>query len=345
MTRNKRFSVREKKKFQSNLCSWFKIEGKIYPWRKTHNPYFILVSEVMLQQTQVKTVANKGYYENWIKKFPTLEILTQAPEEEILKAWEGLGYYNRARNLQKCAKQILEQYGEKKFPKRVEEWESLHGIGRYTAGAIVSFAYNLSAPIVDTNIKRILARIHNFHDPIDTKEAEKKIWAWAEELIDKKNPRNYNSALIELGQTYCLPKNPNCTQCPVQNHCHAISPEKIPLKKAKKNIEKIKESVIFSLNEKGVLLYKIPSARRKNFWQLPFIRQEKKDKIPIVDSFQYSITHHRVSVLVHESNKHRISNVEGECVRHSLKNLKKIPIASPYRKYLNQKLEIASQKN
>ena len=326
------------KAFRSSLIQWFRQYGKPYPWRFTKDPYAILVSEIMLQQTQVATLANKNYYENWLKKFPNIQKLSEASEEAILKEWEGLGYYNRARNLQKCAKEIIEKH-QGIFPQEMDSLLSLSGIGLYTAGAVLSFAYNLPLSIVDANIARILARLHNFEERIDNRKGEEKIWNWAEELLDKKNSRIYNSALIELGQNICLPRQPLCEKCPISSFCRAENPAEIPHKKKKPSITPLKENVIFSLNKKGILLSQNKEKRRKNFWQLPLWKKRENQNLKLIDKFQYSITRYRVNVFVYEKEKLNPSNNEK---RFSLKTLNQIPISSPYRKFLNRKLEIDS---
>ena len=184
------------------------------PWRKTKNPYAIWISEIMLQQTQVNTVV--PYYERWMKKFPTVQSLAGASLTEVLKAWEGLGYYRRARNLHETAKTVCEKFGGK-FPDSKEELLKLPGIGRYTAGAVSSIAFGNPDPVLDGNVKRVLARILALRDPVDTGRGEKKLWKTAENWVkESKSPGDFNQALMELGALVCLPEKPQCGVCPVE---------------------------------------------------------------------------------------------------------------------------------
>ncbi len=172
----------------------------------------------MLQQTQVATVLD--YYRRWLERFPDPRTLADAPEAEVLRAWEGLGYYARARNLHKAARIIRDERGGV-FPQTLEEVASLPGVGRYTAGAVMSFAYDIAAPIVDANIARVLARITNLRIPIDTTTGARALWAAAETLLPSENARLYNSAIMELGATLCRAGQPRCLVCPVLRFCAA----------------------------------------------------------------------------------------------------------------------------
>ena len=221
--------------FRSELVAWFERHGRRLPWRETSDPYAILVSELMLQQTQVATVL--GYYQRWFERFPTLRDLANADESEVLHAWQGLGYYNRARNLHKCAKIIVAERNEK-FPSAVDELVKLPGIGRYTAGAVASFAFNLPAPIVDANIERALSRLLNLQEPVDQPRGSRVIWDFASQYVQGPNPRLLNSALMELGATICLPRKPLCVICPVRSFCAATDPESLPRKRERQKIEK-----------------------------------------------------------------------------------------------------------
>ena len=172
--------------FQSALIKWFLENGADYPWRETKDPYAILVSELMLQQTRITTVLERGYFSRWMSLFPDWKSLATAEESEILKAWEGLGYYNRARNLQAAARVICSEHGGE-MPDELNSIQALPGVGPYTAGAVCSFAFEKRAPIVDGNVIRVLARIFSFVEPIDTTPARKLFWEWAERLTPEKH--------------------------------------------------------------------------------------------------------------------------------------------------------------
>ncbi len=203
---------------RAQLLSWYASQGRDLPWRRTQDPYAIWISEIMLQQTQVKTVI--PYYERWLEKFPTVEALAAANQQTVLKLWEGLGYYARARNLHKAAQQVAhEQKG--KFPTDLEGAQALKGIGRTTAGGILSAAFNLPTPILDGNVKRVLARLVAF--PFVPNKALNQLWQISEQLLDPQHPRDFNQAIMDLGATLCTRHNPACLLCPWQPHCAAYN--------------------------------------------------------------------------------------------------------------------------
>ncbi|MEM0898208.1 MAG: A/G-specific adenine glycosylase, partial [Verrucomicrobiota bacterium] len=235
----------QREPFVEAILGWFAANGRDYPWRRTEDPYAILVSELMLQQTQVATVLERGYFVNWLEKFPDVETLAVAEEQEVLKAWEGLGYYNRARNLQKAARAIVDEHGGE-FPRDPMTILALPGVGRYTAGAVASFAYNLPEPAVDANIARVLARLFSFEERIDTTSGQNQLWSWAEELVPEKNARDFNSGLMELGQTYCPARVPRCMACPVSEFCAGKDiAESLPRKKERVKTTAVDEHVVW----------------------------------------------------------------------------------------------------
>ena len=201
---------------QTQLLKWFKENQRDLPWRHNYDPYQVWISEIMLQQTQVTTVL--PYFKRWMEKLPTIRDVTKAKEDTILKLWEGLGYYSRARNLQKAAKVIIENHGGK-FPSNYDEIRALPGIGPYTAGAISSIAFNEETPIVDGNIIRLISRLLDYRE--NTRTNVKPFWEWAEKLIPKGEARNFNQAMMEFGALVCVPKNPKCGECPLRAECAA----------------------------------------------------------------------------------------------------------------------------
>lgn len=203
-------------KFGRLLLQWYAIHAREMPWRGKTDPYAIWVSEIMLQQTQVNTVI--PYYDNWMQKFPTVQKLAQADEHEVLNAWEGLGYYSRARNMLKTARLVCEKY-QGKFPSTAIELCKLPGIGRYTAAAISSIAYGADEAVLDGNVKRVLARAFEFSEAVNTPEGEKKLWVLAAELLPRGKASAYNQAVMDLGATICTPKTPDCVNCPVNTIC------------------------------------------------------------------------------------------------------------------------------
>jgi A/G-specific adenine glycosylase len=204
----------------SMLFAWWDEGHDRFPWRETDDPYAIWVSEVMLQQTQVGTVV--PYFQAWMTKFPTIEALAAASLDAVLKAWEGLGYYSRARNLHQAARRLAEER-EGKLPIEASALRRLPGIGRYTAGAIASIAFGRRAAVVDGNVIRVLARLTDLQDDVTLSATRKAVWKLAESLVPTERPGDYNQALMELGRKVCRPAQPLCHQCPVANICQARS--------------------------------------------------------------------------------------------------------------------------
>jgi A/G-specific adenine glycosylase len=201
------------------ILSWYARHKRDLPWRKTRNPYFIWVSEVMLQQTQVDTVI--PYYQRFLKQFPTIEALAKASLQEVLKAWENMGYYARARHLHAAAREVVNRMGGK-IPKTWDELIGLPGIGTYTASAILSFAFDKRFPTVDGNARRVLCRLHAIQEPIDESRTQKKIHELAAKMIPSEDPASFNHGIMELGATICKPQRPLCNVCPVQDLCLAF---------------------------------------------------------------------------------------------------------------------------
>ncbi len=208
--------------FITPLLAWFSQEAADLPWRNTRDPYRIWLSEIMLQQTQVSTVI--PYYERFLETYPTVHDLAAASQDELLKQWEGLGYYSRARNLHTAAKQIVSEYNGQ-LPTNADELQRLKGIGRYTAGAIASIAFGEAVPVLDGNVIRVFTRLFDIADDVRQQNTQKHLWQIAEELI-KAVPEgragDYNQALMELGRTICKPQNPLCERCPIAEHCFAL---------------------------------------------------------------------------------------------------------------------------
>jgi A/G-specific adenine glycosylase len=206
------------------LLDWYMGVRRALPWRSTRDPYYIWVSEIMLQQTQVATVI--GFYERWIKRFPNVEALAAADENDVLRAWEGLGYYSRARNLQRAARQLVLLHGGR-LPDTLEELRQLPGIGPYSAGAIASIAFGSDEPAVDGNIIRVLTRLFSLSGDPKRAPLQGRIWALARALIPRGHAGDFNQALMELGATCCTPRAPRCGSCPVARHCKALSEDRV----------------------------------------------------------------------------------------------------------------------
>ncbi|MCB9001160.1 MAG: A/G-specific adenine glycosylase [Bacteroidales bacterium] len=219
--------------FKEVLLDWYKKNGRELPWRGISTPYFIWVSEVILQQTRV----NQGmeYYFRFISKFPDIESLANAPIDELMKVWQGLGYYSRARNLQAGARQVVSDYGGK-LPETYEELLKIKSLGHYAAAAVASFAFNKVVPAVDGNVFRILSRVFGIFTPIGSTSARKEFFSLAQELISKENPAAFNQAIIDFGALVCTPRNARCETCPMSGFCYAFSNNivyKLPVKQKK----------------------------------------------------------------------------------------------------------------
>ena len=242
------------KSFQDDLIGWFASEQRDLPWRKDQDPYKVWVSEIMLQQTRVDTVI--PYFNTFLKYFPTIEALANADEEKVLKAWEGLGYYSRVRNLQSAVREVHEKYNGK-VPDSPVEISSLKGVGPYTAGAILSIAYGKPEPAVDGNVMRVLSRILLIWDDIAKSSSRKVFEEAVRELISHENPSFFNQALMELGALICTPTSPSCLLCPVREHCQAFHEgvqKELPIKTKKKKQRSVQLAAGIFTNEKGMIL-------------------------------------------------------------------------------------------
>lgn len=332
------------KPFQKALISWFKKEGKSYPWRETEDPWAILVSEIMLQQTQISTVlgtkktdgkkpaAQGGHYSRFMALYPTARDMAESTEQEILKAWEGLGYYRRARNLHAAARAITgDHHGV--FPRKYDEIRALPGIGQYTAGAVASFAYNESQPIVDANVARVFSRLFNFQERIDNGAGNKQLWQWATQLLPAKNARSYNSALMELGQTYCSNKSPSCMECPVSQFCLCSSPEVLPIKKTAAKITRTNEFAIFAQDSHGRILLQQQQEgkRREGMWSIPRRKLDDTLDLALCLKTTYSITRYHVTLRVYTDHT---ADADKNEEWHTVEALEELPMPSPDRRAL-----------
>jgi len=257
-------------RIQSNLLDWFSVNQRPLPWRVHYEPYQVWISEMMLQQTQVKTVL--PYFDRWMKAFPDIKSLAAASEEEVLKLWEGLGYYSRARNLHKAAMQIMEKHGGE-FPSNFDEILELPGIGKYTASAIASIAFNQDYPVVDGNVIRVISRLMNYGE--DTKQplAEAQISSWADKLFPKGKGRMFNQAMMEFGALQCRPGAPECSKCPLSSDCTAYQKgtvEMLPNRGPKKELENIDVAIAVIRKGDEVFIQKRPSVGLMGgLWEFP----------------------------------------------------------------------------
>ncbi len=207
-----------KQQFAQKILPWYHTHARALPWRGTSDPYVVWISEIMAQQTRIHTVI--PYFERWMQRFPTLESLANAGLQDVLSAWEGLGYYSRARNLWTAAVSVVHDL-DGVLPHSRAELERIQGIGRYTAAAIASIAFGEREPVLDGNVKRVLARVFDIATPIGTPQGERELWSLAETLIPTGQPGDYNQAVMELGAMVCTPRSPDCPNCPLQTICLA----------------------------------------------------------------------------------------------------------------------------
>jgi A/G-specific adenine glycosylase len=262
-----------KRRFRRRLLSWFRRHARDLPWRETRDPYHIWISEIMLQQTQVVTVI--GYFHRFLQAFPTIADLACADEDRVLRLWEGLGYYRRARQLHKAAKIIVDEH-EGLFPRDIETIRSLPGIGRYTAGAIASIAWDARQPILEANTTRVLARLVAYRDDPTRTAGQKLLWELAESLLPRKNAGAFNQALMELGSEVCAPRQPLCDQCPIEDLCPTNAmglQDSIPAPKKKTAYEDITEAaVVVRRRDKALLRRCGDDERWSGLWDFPRFR-------------------------------------------------------------------------
>ena len=253
------------KQIQHELGNWYAAHKRALPWRETKNPYFIWLSEIILQQTRVDQ--GMAYYFKFIEAFPSVFDLAKADEQVVLNLWQGLGYYSRARNLHRTAKQIVDEF-EGQFPKSYDGLLKLKGVGPYTASAIASFAFDLPHAVLDGNVFRVLSRLHNWHEPINSTQGKKDFEKFSNELLDKKNPATFNQAIMEFGALHCKPTQPLCHDCPLDIYCSANSEKtvgQLPIKLKKQGVRK--RYFVFELIQpkKGVIL--LQKRNEKDIWQ------------------------------------------------------------------------------
>ncbi|MGL4952562.1 MAG: A/G-specific adenine glycosylase [Culicoidibacterales bacterium] len=266
--------------FEQLMIDWFEQHQRDLPWRKTRNPYYIWVSEIMLQQTQVIRVID--YYNRFLTTFPTIADLAQAPQAQLLKVWEGLGYYSRVRNMQKAAIIIVEVH-QGDFPTDFDEILALPGIGSYTAGAISACAFSKAYPAVDGNVLRVMARLQADIRDISKISTKKSYEQLLMGLMTQANPSYFNQGLIELGALICTPTNPKCTNCPVQHLCQAYqddSQDQLPVKARKKPAQPYWfETVVFTDGEKIAMMENNQKGVLQHLWALPqFVCKEDRSE-------------------------------------------------------------------
>lgn len=324
------FFIKANSAFRRSLLSWYRKNRRDLPWRRTDDPYAILVSEFMLQQTQVATVI--PYYNEWLKRFPSVTALGAASEDDVLHAWQGLGYYSRARNLRAAAIAIVQKYGGQ-FPTSPDSIRELPGIGRYTANAVATFAFNQSVPIVEANIARVLSRLFDLQTPIDSSAGREQLWSAATELLPRENAGQHNSALMELGALVCGAR-PKCGHCPVKRFCRATDPISLPRKKPRRALELRTENHSFLLHRGRVLLEQSKD-RWRGMWILPRLQRATANR-KLAHRSQFPFTHHRITLAIYRHPR------PAKAIRglrwFPIRDLSSIPVPSPHRRALTDLL-------
>lgn len=301
--------------FSKTLTHWYSNNKRNLPWRQTSDPYFIWLSEIILQQTQVKQ--GLPYYEAFTSEFPSVFHLAKAEESKVLKLWQGLGYYSRARNLHATANYIVNELNGE-FPKNYKELLKLKGVGDYTASAIASICFNEVTAVVDGNVYRVLSRYFGIDTPINSSKGAKEFKALAQELIDKNNPADFNQAIMEFGATQCKPKNPDCQICPFQEGCIAFNtnvigdlPVKIKSAKAKKKYFNF--LVFISKDDKTILEKREGKGIWQNLYQFPLVETEKNVTAKTLETLikDYGLLknqHYEISLYNKDTIVHKLSH-------------------------------------
>lgn len=300
------------KLFAKKISSWYTDHERELPWRATNDPYKIWLSEIILQQTRV--AQGLPYYRDFARKYPTVQDLAAASEREVLKTWEGLGYYSRARNLHACAKKVVKDFNGV-FPDDYNDLLSLPGVGEYTAAAISSIAFGRSHAVVDGNVYRVLSRVFGLEDDISSGTGKKAFAALAAKLLDHEQPGIYNQALMEFGALQCVPKSPNCTSCVLQRNCHAYQhklQDVLPVKKRKVKVKRLfltylifKEGSRLAMRKRGNDgiwrgLYDFYSIETSRYVKPDKLMKEDKalrdfEVVSISDSVVHVLTHQKIT--------------------------------------------------
>lgn len=295
--------------FTANLLRWYTQNKRTLPWRNTTNPYYIWLSEIILQQTRVEQ--GLPYYQAFTETFPTLKDLALAPEDQVLKLWQGLGYYSRARNLHHTAKNIYFDM-ENKFPVQYKHIISLKGIGPYTAAAIASFAFKEAVGVVDGNVFRVIARYFGIYDDIAQAKTRTIFQNLVDELISKKNPDLFNHAIMDLGATVCTPKNPSCTTCPLQEGCFAYLKKldkELPVKSKKTKVtSRFFQYIILKNDDKIALDQRLDKDIWLQLYQLPLIETSDDDDETNYGLLNNAFPNQSIKKLTANSVKHKLSH-------------------------------------
>ena len=324
------------REFRCALTDWFLDNGRALPWRTDapRDPYSVLVSEMMLQQTQVATVID--YFQRWMGRFPDVRALAAAPENDVLHAWQGLGYYTRARNLHAAAQALVKLHGGT-FPRDAEALRTLPGIGPYTAAAVATFAFDHPTPPVDANIVRVAARLLNYRKPTDDAQGMATLRAAAQAWqpsLEEGGAGMFNEGLMELGALVCTPRGPHCHGCPVRLFCQAQEPETLPLKRPRPKTVELEEHCGWIVTQGRVLLEQQTGRRWRGLWRLPLLTEPHSGQ-PLA-ALHYPFTHHRVNLCVYPGTAPLFLAENQRWF--SLTELEAAPMPAPHRRALQKLL-------
>jgi len=348
------------KYFVQNILKYYHTHKRNLPWRDTQDPYKIWISEIILQQTTVKQ--GLDYYLRFIEKFPDVFTLANASEDEILKIWQGLGYYSRARNLHFAAKQIVSNFNGQ-FPSKYEDILSLKGVGEYTASAIASFAFNLPYAVLDGNVYRVLSRYFGIDIPIDSSEGKKYFSTFAQKILDKKNPAEYNQAIMEFGATYCKPFQPNCNNCYLNKYCSAYIENKVHLlpvksKRIVKN-NRYLNYLVFLIDDKFTLIHKrseddiwkglyefylVESTETLNKNKVIFLLKEKNISFELISDFptiKHILTHQNLMIkffLIHNVSIDNVNQLDKPMIKIPLSEINQFPFPIVIQNFIKEEL-------
>lgn len=346
-------------KIQKKLLRWYKKNKRELPWRKTKDPYAIWISEIMLQQTQVATVI--PYYQKFMESFPTVRHLAKADLSKVLKVWEGLGYYSRARNLHRASRIVSNDF-HGNIPNQQRDLLALPGIGRYTAGAILSIAFDQPAPILDGNVKRVLSRLFAIADPPARGKTEARLWHLSESLLPKGKASSFNQGLMDLGAMICTPKEPQCPLCPLRDHCKGRAsgdPERFPAKAIRRQIPHVEAiSAVILKNGRVLLQKRPPKGLLGGLWEFPNwpVEEERdfekvlrhkvrsdlglmvKSKEPI-GSFHQTFSHFKLTLRVFQCQRLK-GKGKGKWI--PIKNLSLLPMSRIHRR-IAERLDVESR--
>ncbi len=343
--------------YAERLLAWYGQAGRDLPWRNTRDPYRIWLSEVMLQQTTVTAVI--GYYQRFLQQLPTVGLLAAASLEDVIDLWAGLGYYSRARNLHAAAKMVVEQF-KGRFPEEVESLQKLPGIGRSTAGAISALAFDLRAPILDGNVRRVLCRLFALQEPPRSASAEKQLWQWSEKLTPTERVHDYTQAIMDLGAMVCVPRKPLCSECPLAEFCqaHKFGLElELPLKQVAKQIPtRYEVALLIDHQDQYLVRRRVADGFLGGLWEFPTISltegEDPEKKLPLllsdfglkgdaekIGSIQHIYSHFRLKSIVYCKKMEHFPNVSaGDNCWFSLDKLKNIALHGAHKKVLDKLL-------